>query len=183
MRDETFRECAMMIHKPEELIIRSAAATDGGDLAEIYNYYVTETIVTFEEQVVPPTEMTRRIEEIQASSLPWLIAELGGQVVGYAYASKWKERYAYRHSAEITVYIHRTFPRRGIATELYNRLFPILRDRKIHAVIGGIALPNPASVALHEKFGLIKVAVFKEVGFKLGRWIDVGYWQRILEQM
>jgi len=96
------------------------------------------------------------------------------------YASKWHGRSAYRFSTEITVYLAPAHVGRGIGSQLYARLFPILRDRGIHAVIGGIALPNEASVALHEKFGLEKVAHFKEVGYKFDRWIDVGSWQGIL---
>ena len=124
--------------------------------------------------------MSRRIDEVRSASLPWLIAEEGGQVVGYAYARPWHSRSAYRFSAEIAVYLAADRTGRGIGSQLYDRLFPILQARGIHAAMGGIALPNAASVALHEKFGLRKVAQFQEVGFKFDRWIDVGYWQRRL---
>jgi L-amino acid N-acyltransferase YncA len=161
--------------------IRAATAADAGAVAAIYNHYVTQTIVTFEEEPVTPGEMARRIEGVTAASLPWLAAELNGQVVGYAYASSWHGgRRGYRFSTEITVYLHPEYPGRGIGSRLYEELFRALRARGIHSVIGGIALPNPASVALHEKFGLEKVAHFKEVGTKFDRWIDVGYWQRVL---
>lgn len=160
--------------------IRPATTADASAIAGIYNHYVTETIVTFEEEAVSPAEITRRIQEVDSASLPWLIAERCGEVVGYAYASKWKGRCAYRFSVEITVYVGPGHARRGIGSKLYGQLFPILKDRGIHALIGGIALPNEASVALHEKWGLQKVAHFKEVGFKFNRWIDVGYWQRTL---
>jgi phosphinothricin acetyltransferase len=136
--------------------------------------------VTFEEEALPPSEIAQRIKVVWSASLPWLVAEVGGQVAGYAYASKWHGRSAYRFSTEITVYVAPAHVGRGIGSKLYGQLFPILRDRGIHAVIGGIALPNEASVALHEKFGLEKVAHFREVGYKFDRWIDVGYWQRIL---
>jgi len=162
--------------------IRAATPADAAAVAAIYNHYVAETIVTFEEEPVPAAEMARRIEEIQAASFPWLVAAEEGApgILGYAYAAPWKRRSAYRHSAEITVYLAPGRTGRGLGSKLYGALLPMLRPLGIHALIGGIALPNPASIALHEKFGLRKVAHFQAVGFKLGRWIDVGYWQRIL---
>lgn len=164
----------------EEPTIRAATPADGAAIAGIYNHYVTSTVVTFEEEPVTAAEMARRLEEVASASLPWLVAEQGGRVVGYAYASRWKGRCAYRFSVEVTVYLDPGHAGRGIGSALYGRLFPILRERGIHVVLGGIALPNEASVALHEKLGLEKVAHLKEVGFKFGRWIDVGYWQRTL---
>jgi L-amino acid N-acyltransferase YncA len=158
--------------------IREAAASDAAAIASIYNHYVTGTVVTFEEEPVSVAEIARRIEEVRSASLPWLVAETDSHVVGYAYARSWNVRTAYRFSVEITVYLAPAHAGRGIGSQLYSELFPILQARRIHAVIGGIALPNEASVALHEKFGLRKVAQFEEVGFKFNRWIDVGYWQR-----
>lgn len=159
--------------------IREATPSDAAAIAEIYNHYVQETVVTFEEEPVAAGEMARRMEEVRSASLPWLLAEEEGRVAGYAYATRWKARSGYRFSAEITVYLAPDCGGRGLGSKLYGELFPRLQERGIHAVMGGIALPNEASVALHEKFGLRKVAHFAEVGFKLGRWIDVGYWQRI----
>lgn len=160
--------------------IRPASADDGAALARIYETYVRGTTVTFEEEPVAPEEMARRIREVAAAGLPWLVAEEEGRVVGYAYAAPWKSRSAYRFSVEITVYLEPDRARRGWGTRLYEELFVLLRERGVHAVMGGIALPNDASVALHEKLGMTKVAHFREVGFKHGRWIDVGYWQRTL---
>jgi phosphinothricin acetyltransferase len=117
---------------------------------------------------------------VQAAKLPWLVAEDDGRAVGYAYATQWKSRSAYRFAVEITVYLARDHDRRGIGSRLYEELFRLLEAHGIHAVIGGIALPNAASVALHEKFGMKKVAHFVDVGFKFDRWIDVAYWERIL---
>ena len=163
--------------------IRAASGSDAGDVAEIYNYYVNETIVTFEEESVSTSEMARRIDEVGSASLPWLVAEVDRRIVGYAYASKWKGRCAYRFSSEVTVYLARAQVGLGLGSGLYAELFPLLRKQGVHVAIGGIALPNLASVALHEKFGMHKVAHFEQVGFKFGRWIDVGYWQRTLEPM
>ncbi len=160
--------------------IRAAEPSDAAGIAAIYNHYVEQSIVTFEEEPVSDAEMARRIEDVRAESLPWLIAEEAGRVVGYASSRKWKGRSGYRFSAEITVYVEPGHARRRIGSKLYARLFPLLQARGIHAVIAGIALPNEASVALHEKFGMRRVAHFAEVGFKFDRWIDVGYWQRTL---
>lgn len=164
----------------EDSTIRAATLADAEAVAAIYNHYITRTVVTFEEEAVLPAEIAQRMNTIWSASLPWLVAEVGGEVSGYAYASKWNGRCAYKFSAEITVYLAPAQTGRGLGSRLYGQLFPLLRERGMHAVIGGIALPNDASVALHEKFGLEKAGHFKEVGFKFDRWIDVGYWQRTL---
>ena len=161
-------------------MIRPATIADADPVAGIYNHYVKETTVTFEEEAVPSPEIAHRIQAVQSASLPWLIAERDAETVGYAYAAKWHARAAYRFSVEITVYVDACHTGHGVGSRLYDRLFPILKARGIHAVMACIALPNESSVTLHEKFGLSKVAHFNEVGFKFGRWIDVAYWQRTL---
>jgi len=163
-----------------DLEVRAATPADAAGVAAIYNHYVEHTIVTFEEEPVAAAEMARRIGEVQAVALPWRVAEAGGRILGYACATPWKARSAYRYSVEITVYAAPGSERRGIGSALYADLIPLVRARGIHAVMGGIALPNDASVALHEKFGMRKVAHFAQVGFKFGRRVDVGYWQRLL---
>ncbi len=170
----------MLSSSHEGIAIRSAVADDATAIADIYNHYVTKTVVTFEEEPVTAKEIARRIEAVQSASLPWLVAEERSHIVGYAYAALWMSRVAYRFSVEITIYLTPEHHGRGIGSKLYGQLFPLLQARSIHAVIGGIALPNEASIALHENFGLRKVAQFEEVGFKFNRWIDVGYWQRTL---
>ena len=160
--------------------VRPATVADAEAVASIYNHYVTNTIVTFEEEPVPVPDMARRMEQVAAASLAWLVAELDRRVIGYAYAGRWHTRAAYRFSTEVTVYLDREHVGKGVGSQLYAALFPQLRARGVHAVLGGIALPNAASVALHERCGLEKVAHLREVGFKFGRWIDVGYWQRTL---
>ncbi len=161
--------------------IRPAAARDAETIARIYNHYVLATDITFEEVPVAPDEMESRIREVEAASLPWFVAENGtGAVAGYAYASKWKSRCAYRYSTEVTVYVDSAAHGRGAGTSLYSHLVPALRVRDVHVLLAGIALPNDASVAIHEKFGFEKVAHLKEVGFKFEKWIDVGYWQLTL---
>ena len=159
-------------------IMRAATSADATDIAEIYNHYILETIVTFEEEAVDAAEMQNRIAEVTAQ-FPWLVWERGGVVVGYAYASAWKSRCAYRNSVETTVYLRQGEGGMGIGSQLYIALLQRLESQGLHAAIGGIALPNEASIRLHEKCGFQKIGEFIEVGFKFGKWINVGYWQRI----
>ena len=161
-------------------VVRAVTSADAGAVADIYNHYVRQTVVTFEEEPVTVEEMSRRIDEVKATSLPWFVAENAGAIAGYAYASRWRARSGYRFSSEVTVYLAPEQGKRGIGSALYAELLSALRESGLHAAIGGIALPNDASVALHEKFGFKKVAHFEQTGFKFNRWIDVGYWELIL---
>ena len=160
--------------------LRDASPADAPAIAAIYNPYVLDTAISFEEDAVTGSDMARRVADVQDAGLPWLVAESGGVVIGYAYATKWRVRHAYRHSVETSVYLAPDAARRGVGSALYTALLERLRADGYHLAIGGIALPNAASVALHEKMGYEKAAHFKEVGFKFGRWLDVGYWQKIL---
>ncbi len=159
--------------------VRDVRDSDVARLVAIYNHYVAHTIVTFEEATVSEAEFARRIVVVTGGGLPYLVVENDGVVMGYAYASKWKDRIGYRFSVESTVYLDAGASGRGLGALLYAALFDALQVRGIHAVMGGIALPNDASVALHEKFGMTKVAHFVHAGCKFGEWIDVGYWQRV----
>ena len=159
-------------------MIRPVTSDDAAGIVAIYNHYVTSTTVTFEEDPVSPEEMARRIASVVSQDQPWLVAEVDGKVAGYAYATKWHHRHGYRYSAEVTVYLGPEFGGRGLGTALYNELFPLLASRGIRSLVGVIALPNAASVALHEKFGMEKVGHLKAIGMKFGEWIDVGYWQK-----
>jgi L-amino acid N-acyltransferase YncA len=159
--------------------IRPCRPSDAPRICTIYNHFVTDTVVTFEEQVVSDSEMAQRITSV-TEQFPWLVCEKDDLVVGYAYANTWKTRSAYRFSVESTIYLAPEAFHRGIGTSLYQALLAALRASNIHSVIGGIALPNAASVALHEKLGFSKIGQFSEVGWKFGRWVDVGYWEHIL---
>jgi phosphinothricin acetyltransferase len=159
--------------------IRAASTSDGEQIAGIYNYYIENTVITFEECAVSAQEMSGRIADVQAKGLPWLVAEVDGSVVGYCYATPWKVRSAYRHSVESTIYLKNGLGGRGIGRTLYSALLSALQKRDAHAVMGGAALPNAASVALHESLGFKHVATFHQVGFKHDRWVDVAYWQLI----
>jgi len=162
------------------MLIRPAHADDAKAIAAIYNPYILTTTISFEEEAVTDAAMAQRIADVQAGGLPWLVAEQDGKVLGYAYATKWRVRHAYRFSVESSVYLAPEAARQGVGTALYTALLAQLAERGVHLVIGGVALPNDASVALHEKMGYEKVAHFGEVGFKFGRWLDVGYWQKKL---
>ncbi|MYM69851.1 GNAT family N-acetyltransferase [Pseudoduganella sp. FT55W] len=157
--------------------IRDAVADDAKAIAAIYNPFIANTTISFEEEPVTNAAMAQRIADVQAAGLPWLVLEVDGKVVGYAYATKWRVRHAYRYSVESSVYLAPECAGQGGGTALYTALLERLRACGCHLVIGGIALPNDASIALHEKMGYEKVAHFREVGFKFGRWLDVGYWQ------
>ncbi len=160
-------------------MIRSVTREDAAELCTLYNYYIEHSIVTFEEELVDADAFQVRIEAI-AETHPWLVFEDGGDIVGYVYASPWKARHAYRHAAESTVYLAPNQQGKGIGTALYRQLIEDLKAQSIHCVMAGIALPNDASVALHEKVGFEKVAHFREVGWKFERWIDVAYWELML---
>jgi len=159
--------------------IRMATIADAAAICAIYNHYVTDTIVTFEERPVDTRDMQSRMRAV-LEKLPWLVLERDGEVAGYAYASPWKARIGYRFAVESSIYLAPAHTGCGFGSALYRNLLDALRARDIHCVIGGAALPNPASVALHEKLGFTQVAHFRENGFKFGRWIDVAYWQRLL---
>ena len=161
--------------------VRSATPDEAAAIAAIYNPYVVATCITFETEPVPTEQMHARIGEALDAGLPWLVATEAEAIRGYAYASRWKGRCAYRYSVETTVYLDRGHTGRGIGRTLYTPLLDRLRAAGMHAAIGGIALPNDASVALHERLGFANVARFREVGFKQDRWIDGGYWQLLLQ--
>jgi phosphinothricin acetyltransferase len=177
-RNASRLSCGVFWRSPCRL--RDAIADDARAIAAIYNPYILNTTISFEEEAVTDAAMAQRIADVQGGGLPWLVAERDGKVLGYAYATKWRVRHAYRFSVESSVYLAPEAARQGVGTALYTALLAQLAERGVHLVIGGIALPNDASVALHEKMGYEKVAHFREVGFKFGRWLDVGYWQKKL---
>lgn len=158
------------------MIIRKVEQSDAGEITAIYNYYIENTIITFEEEVITIEEMASRIKSI-SSQYPYMICEENGKMVGYAYATQWKTRSAYRYSAENTIYLHPDAKGKGIGSMLFEKFLEETRKTDLHVLVGGIALPNEASVALHEKFGFKKIGQFEEIGFKFGKWIDVGYWE------
>jgi phosphinothricin acetyltransferase len=164
--------------------IRQVEPADFQAIADIYNHYVASTVVSFEEALVSADAMGQRVARTQAHGLPWLVAEDSqSNVIGFAYAARWKTRSAYRFAVELTVYLDPPLLAQGWGTRLYSAVLNALRDTPVRTAVAGITLPNPASVAIHEKFGFKKVAHFKNVGFKFDRWLDVGYWQADMEDI
>ncbi|PWN57703.1 GNAT family N-acetyltransferase [Abyssibacter profundi] len=159
------------------LQMRDATVDDAATLAAIYNPFITETVVTFEETVVTADDMAARVTTLQDQGLPWRVIEQQGRVLGYAYAGRWRSRAAYRYVAESAIYLGEASRGHGLGTRLYQDLFGQLRARGLRVVMGVIALPHPASVAFHERLGFRQAGLFPRVGYKFQRWIDVGYWQ------
>ena len=161
-------------------VVRAFAAGDEGEIVAIYNWYIANTVITFEEQVISVDEMAARIQT-DDETCPWFVIEVDNKILGYAYATLWKTRAAYRNSRETSIYLHRDAGGKGLGRLLYKHLINELRPTPIHLLISGIALPNAGSVALHESLGFTPVGKFCEVGRKFGNWVDVGYWQLNLE--
>jgi len=159
--------------------IRIARPSDAAAIQAIYAPFVERTAISFE--LAPPSieEMTQRITST-LPTYPYLVAEQDGKVVGYAYASQHRAREAYRWSVDVTVYVSPQTHRQGIGRALYERLLPILQRQGFHAAYAGIALPNAGSVGLHESLGFTHIGTYPEVGFKHGKWHDVGYWRKPL---
>ncbi len=160
-------------------MIRNAKPDDAASIAAIYNPYVEATVITFEETPLSDSEMATRIAGVM-KDYPWIVAEENGEVMGFAYANRFDARDAYRHAVETTVYVRMTRTGRGLGSRLYRALIEDLIARGYHCAVARIALPNDTSVALHEKFGFVKVAELREIGYKLDRWVDVGYWELLL---
>ena len=140
---------------------------------------MSESCISFELDPPGADEMARRIASY-GTSHAWLVAEIDGEVAGYAYGSPHRERAAYSSSCDVAVYVDPARSRQGIGRALYAALFPLLAEKGSHAAFAGIALPNEASVGLHEAMGFTPVGIYREVGWKMGGWRDVGWWQRLL---
>lgn len=156
--------------------LRLARPEDAPAIADIYRPYVTDTVITFEVDPPGASDFAERMLAIR-SIAPWLVCELGGTVVGYAYAGKHHERMAYQWALNAAVYLSAAHHRRGLGRALYTSLFQLLRLQGFCSVHGGITLPNAASVGLHESLGFRRVALYPAIGFKMGGWHDVGWWQ------
>lgn len=160
--------------------IRPARRADGAAMAAIYAPFCGDaSAVSFE--VVPPRaeEMERRLEAVSAT-YPWLVAEVGGHVAGYAYAGPHHERAAYRWAVNVALYIDAGHRRRGVGSALYTALFALLRLQGIHRACAGITLPNPGSTQIHAAMGFEQVGVFRRIGYKAGKWHDVSWWELAL---
>lgn len=162
--------------------IRTAHPDDAPAIAAIYAPVVAGTAISFETEPPDAAEMRARIAKTLGAGLPWLVAEADGVVCGYAYASKHRERAAYQWSVDTTVYVADGRRGQGVGRALYGALLPLLAGLGYCQAFAGIALPNVASVGLHEALGFAPLGVYRNVGFKLGQWRDVGWWQRALRE-
>jgi phosphinothricin acetyltransferase len=163
-----------------DLVIRRATPNDAGELLAIYRPIVEETAISFELECPTEADFAGRIERAN-ETYSWLVAETGSRLAGYAYGSQFRPREAYRSSVEVSAYVHSDFRGRGIGSVLYERLFEELSDLGYFHAFGGITLPNPASVALHESVGFAHIGTFPNVGFKFGQLHDVGWWYRKIQ--
>ena len=160
-------------------MIREVKLSDAKAIVDIYNYYILNTNITFEEKQLTVDDMEERIIEKTAKH-PWIVYERDGQVIGYAYLSGWHSRSAYRYSNEASIYLDRNEKGHGIGKKLFANLLEVSKDYGVHTIVSGITIPNAESISLHEKFGFKKIAEFKEIGFKNNKWLNVGYWQKLL---
>ncbi|MDN5351252.1 MAG: hypothetical protein PWQ12_168 [Clostridiales bacterium] len=156
-------------------MIRPVKVSDAGDIVKIYNHYIANTTVSFEEETLSAEAMEKRIIDVTANH-PWLVYEEEGHVVGYAYANVWRNRSAYRYSAETSVYLDVDFKRMGLGTKLYEALKGALKARGFHTAIACVTLPNDPSQMFHQSIGFKKIGVFQEVGYKFETWLNVEYW-------
>jgi len=159
--------------------IRPATGEDAAEMAAIYSHFVLNTPTSFESEAPDEAEMRRRVEST-IMKYPWLLYEVDGAVAGYAYASQHRVRYHYQWSVDVAVYVHEQYRQQGIGKALYKALLTVVPLQGYISAYAGITLPNPGSVALHESMGFTPVGVYRNVGFKLGKWHDVGWWQKTL---
>jgi len=158
-------------------MIREATPADAAACAAVYAPYVTDSIISFELRAPTASEFQQRM---RAAHL-WLVAEEAGEICGYAYGSAHREREAYRWAADVAIYVERSHQGRGLGRALYTRLFDGLRDRGFCVLCAGVALPNPASEALHRSLGFSEVGVYRRIAFKFGEWIDTRWYQLELQ--
>jgi phosphinothricin acetyltransferase len=159
--------------------IRLATVADAAEIASIYSHFVLNTPVSFESEAPDATEMARRIETV-LEQYPWLVCDFDDEIAAYAYASQHRPRFHYQWSVDMSVYVHESFRRQGLGRALYTALLSIVPLQGYVSAFAGITLPNAGSVALHEAMGFTPVGIYKNVGYKLGKWHDVGWWQRSL---
>ena len=162
------------------MAIRIACADDAAAVHAIYAPSVTHGVATFETSLPGVPAMRERIA-IRLAHYPWLVCEHAGEVLAYAYASRFRERAAYDWIAETSIYVRGDAQRHGIARRLYEVLLETMRLQGINQAVGVITLPGEASVRMHEAMGFEPAGVWRQSGYKLGRWWDVGVWQKTLQ--
>ncbi|AXP79236.1 Phosphinothricin N-acetyltransferase [Mariniflexile rhizosphaerae] len=157
-------------------MIRPVTVADAQQLVAIYNYYVIHSIVTLDLVPFSAQDFEEKISTI-SSQFPFIVYEENDEILGYAYANTFRTKPAYNKTVELTIYLKHNTLGKQIGKKMYSELIQQLKEENYHVLIGGLTLPNDASVKLHEGFGFEKVAHFKEVGYKFDKWHDVGFWQ------
>ncbi len=161
--------------------IRFARPDDASAMLDIYAPFIRDNAVSFELDVPTVAQFADRVQRT-LTSLPWLVLEVDETILGYAYASKHRERAAYQWSVDVSAYITEEYRRHGVGRSLYTSLFACLRLQGYFKAYAGITLPNPASVGIHETMGFTHVGTFQDVGHKFGKWHSVGWWGLALQQ-
>ncbi len=162
-------------------MIRLAKPSDAEAILAIYAPYIRDTSFTFETEVPSASSFAERISSY-LENWPWLVCEINGVVAGYAYGARHRERTAYQWCVESSIYIHDDFQRAGIAKALYTALIEILKKQGFRNVYAVINLPNDKSVRFHENCGFTYFATYEKVGYKLGKWKNVGWWQLVINE-
>lgn len=157
-------------------IIRLTEQKDTASILAIYEPFIKETPVSFEETVPTVEEFWLRIKNV-LKYYPWLVCDIDGRIAGYAYATEHRKRAAYRWTKEVSVYVHPDIQRKGIANGLYTALIELLKLQGVTNVLAGITLPNEKSVKFHEHFGFTKIGIYTGTGYKMSQWHDVGWWE------
>ena len=162
------------------MIIRNVLISDIPQVVEILNYYVGNDSCTFQINPYTISEISEKIAEI-TKVYPYIVMEEDNEVIGFAYASRWREKQAYDKSAETTIYLNPQQKHRGLGKILYQELIEQLRQKNFRLLVACLTLPNPSSVRLHESLGFEKAGEFRDAGYKFNRWCDVGFWQKVLK--
>ncbi|MCX6146944.1 MAG: GNAT family N-acetyltransferase [Candidatus Kapabacteria bacterium] len=163
-------------------VIRLAKISDSENIYNIYKEIVENSTISFEYEIVSRYEIERRIQSVIAN-FPWIICEVDGKFAGYAYANKHKERSAYKWCVDTSIYVDKNFYKMGIGKALYTKLFDILKAQGFINAYAGIALPNDASIALHKSLGFEIIGIYHKTGYKFGKWIDVSWWEKKIQDL
>lgn len=162
-------------------MIRKVELKDAKEIVDIYNYYIINTAITFEEEELSVDDMVKRIDQ-KTKTNPWIVYQENGHILGYAYLGTFRERSAFRYTKEASIYLDRGATRKGIGKRLYIEIIRLAKEYEVNIIIGVITLPNNSSIALHRSLGFERVGCMKDVGFKQNQWWDVDFWQKKLNK-
>ena len=161
-------------------MIRNVKMSDAKNITEIYNYYIENTVITFQTDLLSVEETEKKIEELLLKGFPYIVYEENNEVIGYAYAGVWRDRKAYEITLETSIYLDQSKIKKGIGRQLYKELIERSRQIGVHSLIGVVSVPNEGSKKLHLEFGFELLGTFKEVGQKFNKYVSVEFWQLML---